>query len=84
MTGGDNQRYLGWTLVALSAVAWSTAGFFTRLIEKDVWTILFWRGFFGGCTFALMIAVQSRGKVIGPMGASARWASSWRSIAASA
>lgn len=74
MVGTDNQRYLGWTLVALSAVAWSTAGFFTRLIEEDVWTILFWRGFFGGCTFALMIAVQSRGKVIraygslGPMG----------------
>lgn len=64
MIGTDNQRYLGWTLVALSAVAWSTAGFFTRLIEEDVWTILFWRGFFGGLTFALIVAVQSRGKVI--------------------
>jgi len=64
MAGSDNQRYLGWTLVALSAVAWSTAGFFTRLIEEDVWTILFWRGFFGGCTFALLVAVQSRCKVI--------------------
>lgn len=64
MGGGDNQRYLGWTLVALSAVAWSTAGYFTRLIEEDVWTILFWRGVFGGLALALMVAVQSRGKVI--------------------
>lgn len=64
MSGSDNQRYLGWILVSLSAVAWSTAGFFTRLIEEDVWTILFWRGFFGGLTFALIVAFQSRGKVI--------------------
>lgn len=64
MAGSDNQRYLGWTLVALSAVAWSTAGFFTRLIEEDVWTILFWRGVFGGLALALMVAVQSRGAVI--------------------
>ncbi len=64
MGSSDNQRYLGWTLVGLSAVAWSTAGFFTRLIEEDVWTILFWRGFFGGLALALMVVVQSRGAVI--------------------
>lgn len=74
MGGGDSQRYLGWILVSLSAVAWSTAGFFTRLIEEDVWTMLFWRGFFGGCAFAVMAAVQHRGKTVeaywslGPMG----------------
>ena len=60
---GENQRYLGWVLVSLSAVAWSTAGFFTRLIEEDVWTMLFWRGFFGGLAFVVMSAVQYRGKV---------------------
>lgn len=64
MSSSDNQRYFGWTLVALSAVAWSTAGFFTRLIEEDVWTILFWRGVFGGLALALMVAVRSRGEVI--------------------
>lgn len=74
MNGGDGQRYLGWILVSLSAVAWSTAGFFTRLIEEDVWTMLFWRGFFGGCAFAVMVAAHYRGKSIeayrslGPMG----------------
>src|SRR5688500_6462992 len=62
--GGENQRYLGWVLVSLSAVAWSTAGFFTRLIEEDVWTMLFWRGFFGGLAFLVMSAVQYRGRVL--------------------
>jgi drug/metabolite transporter (DMT)-like permease len=60
----ENQRYLGWVLVSLSAVAWSTAGFFTRLIEEDVWTMLFWRGFFGGLAFLVMSAVQYRGRVL--------------------
>ncbi|MGE3871476.1 MAG: DMT family transporter [Parvibaculaceae bacterium] len=64
MGGGESQRYLGWVLVSFSAVAWSTAGFFTRLIDEDVWTILFWRGFFGGLAFLAMIAVHRRGRVI--------------------
>ena len=62
--GGESQRHLGWVLVSLSAVAWSTAGFFTRLIDEDVWTMLFWRGFFGGLAFAAMVAVHYRGKVV--------------------
>jgi drug/metabolite transporter (DMT)-like permease len=64
MAGGENERYLGWMLVGLSALAWSTAGFFTRLIEEDVWTMLFWRGVFGGLAFLLMVAVHHRGKVV--------------------
>jgi drug/metabolite transporter (DMT)-like permease len=63
MGGGESQRYIGWVLVSLSAVAWSTAGFFTRLIDEDVWTMLFWRGCFGGLAFAVMTAVHYRGKV---------------------
>ena len=62
--GGENQRYLGWLLVSLSAIAWSSAGFFTRLIEEDVWTMLFWRGVFGGLAFAVTAAVHYRGKVL--------------------
>jgi drug/metabolite transporter (DMT)-like permease len=38
------QYRLGLLLVTGSAVAWSTAGFFTRLIPLDNWTLLFWRG----------------------------------------
>ena len=62
MATNESQRYLGWTLVSMSAVAWSTAGFFTRLVEEDVWTMLFWRGFFGGLAFAVMVAMQSRSR----------------------
>lgn len=64
MGGGESQRYLGWILVSLSAVAWSTAGFFTRLIHEDMWTMLFWRGVFGGLAFLAMTAVHHRGKVL--------------------
>jgi drug/metabolite transporter (DMT)-like permease len=38
----------GMALVIAAAVAWSTAPFFTRLLHFDSWTILFWRGLFGG------------------------------------
>jgi len=39
---------LGSLLIAASAIAFSTTGYFTRLIELDVPTLLFWRGIFGG------------------------------------
>ena len=47
-----NQSWQGVALVVLSAFAFSTAGFFTRLIDTDVWTMLFWRGLFGGLFIA--------------------------------
>jgi len=34
----------GRLLVIGSAVAWSTAGVFTKGVEADVWAVLFWRG----------------------------------------
>ncbi len=53
---------LGLVLTTASAIAWSTAGLFTRLIEADLATTLVWRGVFGAigiCAFAL--ATQGRG-----------------------
>lgn len=44
------RHHLGVLLVTLSAMAWSTAGFFTRVIPLDAWTTLFWRGIFGAAT----------------------------------
>ena len=38
------QAALGRVLVALSAVAWSTAGIFTKGVEADVWTVLLAEG----------------------------------------
>ena len=60
----DRQRYLGWLIVGLSAIAWSTAGFFTRAVDEDVWTILFWRGVFSGLAIALLTLAQYRGRTL--------------------
>ena len=38
----------GRVLVALSVLAWSTAGIFTKGVEADVWTVLLWRGLLAG------------------------------------
>src|SRR5262249_41110185 len=54
------QYRLGVLLVTVSAVAWSTAGFFTRLVALDAWTILFWRGIFAGLFIAVYIVWQYR------------------------
>ena len=39
MTNDNSRSWLGITLVVLSACAFSMAGFFTRLIDTDVWTV---------------------------------------------
>jgi drug/metabolite transporter (DMT)-like permease len=58
-----NQQYrLGLVLVTASAVAWSTAGLFTRLIHLDSWTMLAWRGIFGALGIALVIFAFERRK----------------------
>lgn len=62
MTEAESDRRLGIALVIAAAVAWSTAAFFTRLLPLDAWTILFWRGLFGGSlitTFHLLIEGRS-------------------------
>lgn len=48
-------RWQGTVLVLVSAFAFSTAGLFTRLVETDVWTMLFWRGLFGGLLIASFV-----------------------------
>lgn len=47
-----DQPWLGGLLMVISAVAFSLAGFFTRLIPLDAWTLLFWRGIYGGLFLA--------------------------------
>ena len=57
-----NSYRLGLILVTAAAVAWSTAGLFTRMIDTDTGTMLFWRGVFGGAgILAVSCAVQGRG-----------------------
>ena len=55
------QYRIGLVMVTASAVAWSTAGFFTRLIALDSWTLLFWRGVFATAgMLAFMLATQGK------------------------
>jgi drug/metabolite transporter (DMT)-like permease len=49
------ERQLGMLLVLGAALAWSTAGFFTRVVDTDLWTMLVWRGGLGAVVlFAFM------------------------------
>jgi drug/metabolite transporter (DMT)-like permease len=54
----------GVLLIVISAVAFSSAGFFTRLIHLDVWSMLFWRGLFAGLMILCVIIVQERHRTI--------------------
>lgn len=57
MAEAPSQRRAGIALVVAAAVAWSTAAFFTRLLAFDSWTILFWRGLFGGGAIAAILTL---------------------------
>jgi drug/metabolite transporter (DMT)-like permease len=58
------QVWLGTILLAASAVAYSTAGFFTRLITIDAWTLLFWRGVFAGLFIFGIVGWHERGRFV--------------------
>ena len=61
----------GSVLIALSAVSFSTAGLFTRVISTDLWTMLFFRGMFASLFLVLYLAYVYRGRsrdVLGQIG----------------
>ncbi|MDR3494591.1 MAG: DMT family transporter [Ancalomicrobiaceae bacterium] len=60
-SGRLSQAQLGALTVLAATVAWSTAGFFTRLIPVDAWTLMLWRGFFGGLTALLFVYARHGG-----------------------
>ena len=61
MLRSPSKALIGTVLLTASAVAYSSAGFFTRLIHVDAWTLLFWRGLFGGgFTVLFLVAMQGR------------------------
>lgn len=65
MTPDARHAYrLGLALVLFSTVAWSTAGYFVRLIDLDSWTMLFWRGIFGALTGAAFVLARERGRFV--------------------
>jgi drug/metabolite transporter (DMT)-like permease len=67
MLAGRSDRHLGMVLVTAAAVAWSTAPFFTRLLPFDPWTILFYRGLFGGGLILLFLAIKDGRTALGSL-----------------
>ena len=58
------RRWSGTVLITASAIAFSLAGLFTRLIDLDVWTVLFWRALFGGIFIAGYIVWREGRRVL--------------------
>jgi drug/metabolite transporter (DMT)-like permease len=69
---GVAEHRTGILLVTAAATAWSLAGFFTRLIPLDAWTILFWRGVFGGFFIGLYVVSVYRGRTL-----AVSWSMGW-------
>jgi hypothetical protein len=57
-------RRYGITLVAVSAILWSTAGLFVRMADLDTWTIVAWRSVFSFLTLGGIALVQNRGDLV--------------------
>lgn len=73
---GRNQTLFGSLLIVASATAYSTAGFFTRLIDLDIWTVLFWRGLFAGLFIAAYVIWENgrrTGAAVRAIGPSGLW-----------
>jgi drug/metabolite transporter (DMT)-like permease len=64
MDGNASYR-LGLILVTASAIVWSTAGLFTRIIHVDTPTMLLWRGLFGSLGFFAYMVFQEGGGAFG-------------------
>lgn len=60
----DQEARAGIRLIAASAVIFSTAGLFTGHVSADAWTVLFWRGVFGGLFLAACVGVDSGARAI--------------------
>jgi drug/metabolite transporter (DMT)-like permease len=61
MADARRSYLLGLMLVTLAAVAWSTSGFFTRLVLLDSWTVLVWRGIFAALgLFVAALGLEGR------------------------
>jgi drug/metabolite transporter (DMT)-like permease len=67
---------LGIVLVASAAAAWSTAGYFTRLIPVALFTMLLWRNVFGGLFMGAYVFVTQGRRALGSFRALGRigWA----------
>src|SRR5262245_23788263 len=60
----ERSTVIGIALVLSSAVAWSTAGFFARVVPLDIWVVLFWRSAFGGLSVVGLAILERRSLVL--------------------
>ena len=60
----SRQRGTGFLLNLGAAVAYSAAGLFTRVIDLDVWTLLFWRGLFAALFLGGLLWALHRGRTL--------------------
>lgn len=60
--GYGGGRLLGAVLVALAATFWSLGGFFVRLIDENIFTVLFWRGIFSGTAVLVLFFAMERSR----------------------
>lgn len=56
-------RAYGILLVAISAVFWSTAGWFVRMADLGTWTILGWRSLFSAVTLGIYVYARNRSQL---------------------
>src|SRR5262249_45736122 len=56
----DRSAAIGMALGVSSAVAWSTSGFFARMVPIDIWVVVFWRGIFGALSIAALTMIERR------------------------
>src|SRR5262249_1982746 len=56
----ERNSAIGIVLVLTSAVAWSTAGFFARMVPVDIWVVLSWRSAFGALSIVGLAFIERR------------------------
>ena len=56
----ERNSAVGIVLVLTSAVAWSTAGFFARMVPVDIWVVLSWRSAFGALSIVGLAFIERR------------------------
>lgn len=76
----------GVALVVVSALAFSTAGLFTKGVASDAWTIIFWRGIFSVAFLAAWLVWRDRARMGAEFAAMGRsgWAVMFASSAGTA
>jgi len=49
------EHRMGLIMIAISTLAWSTAGLFTRALHQDLLTVIVWRGIFGALGLLIVL-----------------------------